>query len=349
MERLPKVRVVVLQHGYHGGPRDFKYLASILQQQVAQADPQGSLVVLNPDVNQGFRTDEGVLACGARLAAYLEEQLRPHLQSPADANCLTEVQINFVCHSMGGLMLRAALPILRDFFASQLATANVSYGTCCMVCTPQVGVAYMPSRFRAWLAWGVAGIFRSKGLQDMLLQSDVLPSVLLQEDYLKEWRRFERRVAFSVVNDTTVMPYSSGFSIAAEHYAALARYTGCHATPAVPPAVVPTSTSAAGTLRPASLPPPQMLTELTSAQWPEALMPRERTMASRILAAVGPIEHYSLDLRPVADTDASGTARQVRYGAYNWAHRAVICKEPVYFPDSFGYVSDNIARDVLGL
>lgn len=106
---------------------------------------------------------------------------------------------------------------------------------------------------------------------------------------------------------------------------------------------------------------------LSSTVWPPRFLPKERAIAQRIIAAVAPFEVYLVDLRPLADPsrrlrdeEEEGTCgapspssaradRDAHYGAYSMPHRAAICKAPCDQPAVFGFISEFVVGDLLGV
>jgi len=94
----------VLAHGSHGRACDLDYIAGCLGYRFPDS------LLLQSKANQLLDTNDGLLVCGARLAAEVHEYLGARFPD-GDSEPLRLVLVG---HSLGGLILRAALPALLD-------------------------------------------------------------------------------------------------------------------------------------------------------------------------------------------------------------------------------------------
>ena len=115
---LTGAHLVVLCHGFQGSPADMRRIRQALKMWVPGTQ------VLVSSANSG-KTEESVSACGSRLAG----EVVSHLKSNPGIG-----RISFVGHSLGGVIIRAALretimqPYLHNLFTFvTLATPHVGY------------------------------------------------------------------------------------------------------------------------------------------------------------------------------------------------------------------------------
>lgn len=266
-------------------------------------------------------------------------------------------------HSMGGLILRAALPVLQQQIMQAYPEPihRVSWDVFCTIATPHLGVRYMRSKLKSWVG-GVFGARLSTGLADLFDCSDVLRTTLVTPASLKAWRNFNRRVLVNGVNDETVLSYSSSFIVLP---CVQARVGHPPSTDAVPKGEgervleesitflsvngVRCATSVRELHKNAT-----MMEHLTPALWPTSCLTEERRLAECILSAVGPLELHMVDLRPglskaAAETGRGGPPLMAKFGAHYYSHKAILCKFPFNYPNYFRFVSEYIAEDIVGV
>ena len=106
------------------------------------------------------------------------------------------------------------------------------------------------------------------------------------------------------------------------------------------------------------------LTELSEDLWPSAVLPQPRALAEHILNSVGPLELHLLDFRPLRDAPVECLPKHVaearaelsvcgrmmtHLGAHRFSHAAMACKSPFYYPAFFGFASEYVVSDLLGI
>ncbi|CCW62252.1 unnamed protein product [Phytomonas sp. EM1] len=363
-----------------------------------------TFVLLIPGVNALHSSGEGVMVCGERLAKYimgrvnatlapLEALKRGSEKSSTKKNIdetssfedrstetvpTTHLHFSFVGHSMGGLIIRAALPLLISAlrekyncrFPSQAPEGDqpgegedsheggveVHWETFCSIATPHAGVGEMPSSFKTWAMGLLTSV--SASLRDMSLTSNILTDILLQDSYLDAWRAFKRRLLVAALNDQTVMAYSSIFCILSHDQVLLrARCRAGVKQGSSPPPPTPEEAANSPVLETVplvsereELPPVAIaasrLDKLSPERWPEDILPRERVIAERIIERAGPFEVCLVDFQTRLVKRFNGGHFWARLGARRFGHRAVICKSPWNNPKVFGFLSEYVV-DVL--
>ncbi|KAG8341969.1 putative serine esterase (DUF676) [Trypanosoma vivax] len=329
-------RVVVLHHGSHGTFADFKYLAEYLKLS------RGAPIVWEPTVNETFRTDDGVLPCGIRLKDDLMRMLgqlcalstkekfgavRPYAK--------TVVEMSFVCHSMGGLIVREALPHLFDEIQRLDGHLQVKWKLFCCICTPHGGTSHMPSTLRRYVGRLIGRLY-STSYHDMFLQSNVLTEHLLSGKHLACLAAFERRLLISSINDILVPLPSSGFLLSPSER----QLTG----PAAQQAERDLCACSEEEMRTKI----QRLTNLDPSNWPVDMFQAERRIAETLLQGAGAFDSIVVDLRPSTATAPREKASLAQYGACDKSHQALICMPPFEsLHDTFGFVLRMVAEDLL--
>ncbi|CAD2218765.1 Putative serine esterase (DUF676), putative [Angomonas deanei] len=364
-----QMHFIVLQHGYHGTEKDMDCLYNRLMTHAGNTAQSDHLTfVLNSNVNHGLKTDQGVLVCARRLVEYVTTEVTERVQryeykhvevkNTDDSGGLNlSLRFSFVGHSMGGLIIRAALPPLVEYLQSayegnpeaphiHLAEeGKVVLDTFYSIAVPHLGVAHMPSLLKASLG-RQGGRLLSQGLYDMNLESTVVTEELVQPRYTDYLTRFRRRVLFSATNDDTVMGYSSVFGLNQKEVDIFnSRGEPTEGTVLLPSE--PASTLEELKQRKVTI------TRDVLDRWPAALLPKERALAARLLPAITPAELHTVDLQKRA-SDYVSTHRlsffermRVHFAANHFAHRALVAKTPAAYPDIFGFVSQYIQEDVL--
>ncbi|CAG9577359.1 conserved hypothetical protein [Leishmania major strain Friedlin] len=121
-----------------------------------------------------------------------------------------------VGHSMGGLILRAALPELiqtvEEKYEAFKEVCEVHWDVFCTLATPHLGVGYMQSKRTTFLGRHV-GCHLWRAMAGLLCRSSVVRVDLVSDACLAAWSRFKRRVLVNVVNDDAVLTYSSSFVV----------------------------------------------------------------------------------------------------------------------------------------
>ncbi|KPI83907.1 hypothetical protein ABL78_7043 [Leptomonas seymouri] len=228
---------VFLHHGYHGRAADFNYLSQIAENALrskhgVETHAWPHFVFIHPHGSDRLRTEEGVLACARRYIDHACAIISKTLSSPrrnegdsgsdgriaaadtaADA-APVELHFSAVGHSMGGLILRAALPhIMRrveELVSQTPQVYSVQWDTFCTMAAPHLGVHYMRSPFMTFLG-GNVGHLVSPAIADLFAKNTLLWHDLVSGESLGAWARFKRRVLINAVNDGTVLVYSSSF------------------------------------------------------------------------------------------------------------------------------------------
>ncbi|KAK7195010.1 putative serine esterase (DUF676) [Novymonas esmeraldas] len=396
---------VLLHHGYHGRASDFHYLCEISERGLQDAASDGvcdgkRFVLVLPHGSDGFSTDDGISACARRFIEHAcgvvaatvaeewnvaEEWSAADMDAPTTSGDAKEHALHFsaVGHSMGGLILRAALPtLMRRIENAFAASCEVHWDAFCTLATPHLGVHHMRSRVMSCMGRYIGHYFFTS-VADLFCKNDVVRVDLLSDESLAAWGRFRRRVLLNTVNDGTVMSHSSGFLMTLEvlmrvgatppvagdvhanvHAATGAAVEGGHEDVSVAHLShfgIECASSAAE-LRDNAF----ALTALSPELWPLDVLPEDRARAERILRTVGPMELHLVNFRPcyaslrsvgnfsssevVACSSPGVLSRMmICLGAHRFSHPALLCKRPFSYPSIFGFVSEYVAADVLGI
>ncbi|CAJ1030170.1 putative serine esterase (DUF676) [Leishmania shawi] len=296
-----------------------------------------------------------------------------------------ELHFSAVGHSMGGLILRAALPFLIDriegTYGEQSLGFAVHWDVFCTLATPHLGVKNMMSNTKMFLGQHI-GCYLSTAIADLFCKSSVVSADLVSRDSLAAWARFKRRVLLSVVNDETVLMHSSSFVMPLH----ILKRVGAPLPTAEADLTDACSKTNAGThhrqadcsalhlarlgimcassleeLRGNGV----LLTEISPDLWPPGVLPEERALAEHILRDVGPLELHVVDFRPrlarLTSRDASHgrhggdvalkpgiVARgMMMLGVNRFSHSALLCKWPFSYPSLFGFVLEYVASDLI--
>lgn len=118
--------IIVLVHGYKGSAYDMRSWRT----NIAMMYPNS--VVLSSTINEGDLTDGDIELMGKRLS----EEVRMFVRDWTAKTGLG--RLTFIAHSMGGIIVRAALPYLKQY-ASQMFN-YISLGS------PHLGYMYNKSR-----------------------------------------------------------------------------------------------------------------------------------------------------------------------------------------------------------
>ncbi|KAH9600345.1 protein of unknown function DUF676 [Trypanosoma melophagium] len=340
-------RIVILQHGSHGTYRDLSCLAQYLRS--FETPP----VVWEPRVNEGFRTDDGVVMCGERLAQNILQLFHTFCSTLPST---TTIELSFVAHSMGGLIVREALPLLFKGIELKQDHINIKWKLFCSIAVPHAGVRHMDAFIRSYFGRLVGRLY-STAYHDMFLQSNVLTERLLSKEHLACLAAFERRLLISSVNDLLVPLMSSGFLLKSNQCFDLFHSTNPqeHEEKEIPQIDDKTTTINTSTISTiCALNEEEMytkrhrLTELNMSEyWPADQLPLERHLIGEILQHAGPFESIVLDLRPAAAA-ALHNSQLALHGAQKLSHRALICKPPLHLLDNmFGFVSKVVAQETV--
>ncbi|KAG5475175.1 hypothetical protein CUR178_04626 [Leishmania enriettii] len=414
---------VLFHHGYHGEGSEFKCWCKIRElirqgHKLAGAEARDSapcsaamkFVFITPCCNDGFNADDGVMLCGSRFSRYVKETVsmvvaeelgivfkksrnkKKVTRDAADgmdrAATWRKPKLSFsaVGHSMGGLVLRAALPDIVQYIESTFTAppyeCEVSWEVLCTLSTPHLGVRYMDSKCLTFLG-GCIGSALSRALADMFWKDEVLTRDLVSDVYLGAWSRFKRRVLVNAVNDHTVLTYSSSFlltlhvlkrvggSLSKEQKTTVKMLRKSKTTDGKRyPDISTAYLASQGILCASSFEElctnGVLITEISPTLWPTSVLPEERLLAERILHFVGPLELHLVDFRPrYAYLTSSGADRGVsggcaahrpglveretmRQGAYESCHTALMCKYPFFCPCLFGFVPQFVLSELVG-
>lgn len=335
-----KRRVVVLQHGSHGSHKDMGCIARCLRAL------DSSLIIWEPRVNEGFKTDKGVVSCGASFAqevmrlldSFCHSSPSPSPSPPAaahgDGDDKIIVQLSFVGHSMGGLIVREALPRLFAGVADKKDRLGVEWKLFCSIGTPHGGTCGMAAFIRSYLGRFIGRVF-STSYHDMFLQSSVLTKRLLSPAHLACLAAFERRVLVSSINDLLVPLMSSGFMLTP------AQRSGKNA------AVNREEEAAMCACTEEEIYTKQYrIVELCEKDWPLNVCPVERRIAMTILQGAGPFDSIVVDFRSLVE---EYDRKFAKHAAHKLSHSALVCKDPINkmgLEDIFGFVPAAVARIV---
>ncbi|ESL09861.1 hypothetical protein TRSC58_02414 [Trypanosoma rangeli SC58] len=336
-----KHRVVVLQHGSHGTHRDLGCLARLLR----ALDPPP--VIVESQVNEGFQTDDGVVVCGARL---LQEVLRALSSlcmkalvpstAPAATSAMprvereTTVQLSFVAHSMGGLIVREALPQLVRELWCQEGNLRVEWKVFCSIATPHAGTRHMDASVRSYLG-RLLGRLYSTAYHDMFLQSSVLTERLVSAEHLASLAAFEHRLLISSMNDLIVPLMSSGFMLKPSQRGKMS-----------PTARAEKETAMCAASEEEMCVKRHSITELSAEEWPQDQYPVERRIAEAMLKGAGAFDSIVVDFTQLHKHCDNP---RVRHSAEQLSHRALVCKQPIPqmgLEDTFCFVSRWVAGEL---
>ncbi|CAC9505046.1 conserved hypothetical protein [Leishmania infantum JPCM5] len=410
--------IVLLHHGYRSKASDFRYLCRVCKQALkdlktnatkandgAPPLPTPRFVFIPPRDNDGLKMDAGVLACARRyvrqvcLTVYAivaeelgigdEQSCVAAKATGATADSATTAVKHKLCfsavgHSMGGLILRAALPELikniEEKYEAFKEVCEVHWDVFCTLATPHLGLRYMHSKRTAFLGRHV-GCHLWKAMADLFCRNSVVGVDLVSDACLAAWSRFKRRVLVNVVNDDTVLAYSSSFVTtlrvlrrvgaslpSTDEELADARSTKkkndyLHSDSCV--LQLARLGVKCASSRKELCDNGVIFTNLSPELWPLDVLVEERALAERILMHVAPLELHLVDFRPrcarltsAAASRGTGGGNAARrpgilaremmiIGATHSCHMALVCKKPFRYPSVFGFVSEYIAKDLL--
>lgn len=434
------VHFVLLHHGYHGSARDFYYLSGIAEDALktnpvespgaspsSSSSPAPHFIFVHPHGSDRMKTEGGVVACARRYIAHVHTIVSQYLSSHRSGACAKDVaaadaplDIHFsaVGHSMGGLILRYAFPHImadvRQITAQSGLVCEVHWDTFVTMATPHLGVLYMRSPVMTFLG-GVVGHHVSTAIADLFSKNALVTRDLVSDESLAAWGQFKRRVVLNVVNDGTVLVYSSSFvmplSVRQRIGAGLQPPSSSFTTRGADAgrrshdedefSEATVAEAARGPSHDKELPgspraAPHLdvpnadasvvhlaqhgiycastidglrrnayeLRQLSDELWPVGLLPEQRALADHILRKVGPLELHLADFRPLRDLELQHLPGHVaearaqmclsergmtRLGAHRFSHAAMACKSPFFYPAIFGFVSEYVVSDLLGI
>ena len=144
--------LLVLVHGFQGTHHDMRFLRN----QILLQCPNAQIMISSSNEDH---TEECIFEMGQRLA----NEVRQYINS----FCMTSYlgKISFIGHSIGGLIIRAALPHLADF-SSKFFT-YLSFGS------PHLGYNYSKSRLITAGVWFLQKWSQSKSLSQLAMNDNV--------------------------------------------------------------------------------------------------------------------------------------------------------------------------------
>mmetsp|Transcript_23203 Transcript_23203/g.22714 ORF Transcript_23203/g.22714 Transcript_23203/m.22714 type:complete len:293 (-) Transcript_23203:59-937(-) len=140
------VHLFVLQHGFQGNSSDMRLL-------------KNNLSVMHPDAiflsasSNEDQTEGDIIEMGDRLA----NEVKQYIQSFCPVSCLS--RISFIGHSLGGLIIRAALPKLEEF--------KDKFYTYMSLSSPHLGYMYNSNKLFDAGMWFLKKWRKSKCLQQL--------------------------------------------------------------------------------------------------------------------------------------------------------------------------------------
>eukprot|EP00667_Euglena_gracilis_P013329 EG_transcript_13735 len=190
----------LLAHGIHGRGCDLDYLAGCLRQQFPAA------LCLQSCANELLDSNDGLLVCGDRLAKEACNFLASTACHPDPGGALVLVAIG---HSLGGLVLRAALPrLLRD------SPVPLRPGAYLSLLTPHLGVrraaAGLLAEWRRDLTHGLVPLVAGQTGVELLLEDD---SGVLQQladpglPFLQSLQRFATCTFVAMPHQDFLVPF----------------------------------------------------------------------------------------------------------------------------------------------
>nr|CCC95741.1 unnamed protein product [Trypanosoma congolense IL3000] len=333
-------RLVVLQHGSHGTHMDLGCVSQCLE----ALDP--STVVWQTGCNERHFTDDGIIPCGERLASDLMDEIRNLCSAPQSSDNGDDMggeepvlHISFICYSMGGLIVREALPRLYSAIEREEDKLQVEWKMYCTIATPHLGVRQMPSPIRYYVGRLLAYVY-STSYGDMFLHSNVLTERLLSERHLACLAAFKRRLVVSSVNDILVPLLSSGLMLPPSEREP---QDGVQKNDEKNFCAFTEDEMRDKLVR---------ITEVREDQWHTNRFPEERKMAMTLLQGAGSFDSIVVDLRrPDLDEvyrDGDSRKALAYRGAHKRSHQAIVCKPPMNeVEEAFRFVSQMVAKEVL--
>lgn len=195
------VLVLVFQHGSHGHASDFEVLRNALKHQWAVSSDVSCmpLEIWTTPVNEGLSTDDGLVACGERLAS----ELMLALCGIAGRYPGATLHFSCVAHSFGGVIIRHALAKLDQ----SNEFAGIILETFMTLATPHVGALQMNASLR--LGARALGTVFSTTYQDLLLDNTALDELCTAEA-LAPLGRFRRRVLYTCACKDFLVKFETG-------------------------------------------------------------------------------------------------------------------------------------------
>jgi len=143
------VHLLVLVHGYQGSSNDMR----ILKNNISLAFPE--CLFLCSTCNEDNTTDS-IAQLGERLA----EEVKDYIQEWCPASSLG--RLSFIGHSLGGLIIRSALPLLEEY--------SKKMHLCMTLSTPHLGCSKGSSSIVTAGMWVLKTLKKCRALNEMSLQ-----------------------------------------------------------------------------------------------------------------------------------------------------------------------------------
>jgi hypothetical protein len=112
-------------HGFGGSGSDLRLLKNLITQ-YARPEEGERLTFLLSNVNSGKKTEGCIFEMGTAFAHELKQHIEIH--------CPDVTKISFFCFSLGGLIARAAFPLLQQF--------RTKFHLYCSLGSPHLGYMY---------------------------------------------------------------------------------------------------------------------------------------------------------------------------------------------------------------
>merc|ERR1719487_560222 len=149
-ERPRGAHLFVLVHGFQGNSFDMR----LMKNNIALQYPKAMFLMSN--VNEE-NTEGDIMEMGQNLATELKGYIRDWCAGPALG------RLSFVAHSIGGLIVRSALPLLDEYADKMFTFLTLS--------TPHLGYKYSSNSLFSTGLWVVKKVRKSKCL-DQLCMTD---------------------------------------------------------------------------------------------------------------------------------------------------------------------------------
>lgn len=365
------MKLVILLHGSHGSPRDFRHLQSILHQRYPH------ITTYAPSSLSSWRTDRGLLWCSQavqhEIRLFLTSQRTTHSNKEEE-----EVEISVVGHSFGALVLRHAcaslfaeregstlsrnsdgakpcLSLADDVGRSptkcrkadsNVKTFNIRLQHYVSIAGPHCGVPTLQPTWLRNVGRFLGRTQLSRTYRHLFLMDDMLPQVLTQADgqagglsgFGKVWFFAEQRDRLVSCRSAALTDFRTE-EVGWSHDTMKDRDWLADVSL---PSRVPVS--ACSTWR--------RLTLCPTASQDGIVVDEVQLVRHAMLSMLPTCRSVLLDLQrcgkhtlPTEESPAALTSKKRALFATTMAsHRAVICKDPFYMPSEFGAVSELIAE-----
>eukprot|EP00760_Papus_ankaliazontas_P010653 PhM_4_TR14399/c0_g1_i1/m.10217 len=194
-EERNEIVFIVLQYGSHGRLEDFSRFKDAIVSSLPHTEGRRRVIVWGTDSFRRFRTDRGVKHCGTALALELISEMKNLLLGDTTA----VLRMCCIGHSMGGLILRHALP--QVMLEPALPHDRIDWVSFVTLASPHLGCAGLNAVLRAG-AWLLGKVY-SQAYWELMLNSNELTD-LCSESCLMALRRFKHRDLYANVSDHLV-------------------------------------------------------------------------------------------------------------------------------------------------